>query len=223
MNWRKLRSSIPWLPVSAICFYLAAIALWQVGALPSPQGIIEVLERFYARYGLTLLFISAFLEGLVYVGMYFSGGFLIFLGVLFSDGSFSSLLSISVVVALALTLVNLVNYWMGRWFSDETESESTWGLFLSLLHPNALAFYWFNMGLRGRPIRRILYIPVLIIPYGLGHAYLIKSLEEPFRRSSETLYLFLAALLIWLVISWWWNYSGNSSTTSSSTALGSRN
>jgi len=110
----KFLKRIPLLPLSALLFYVTAFVLWSVNIIPPPTEIFLFLENLYTTYGLLGLFMASFLEGVVYLGLYFPGSFIVALAVFLSDGTFISLFLISIVVAFALTLTSLINYVLGR-------------------------------------------------------------------------------------------------------------
>ena len=124
MDTKNFVKNIPLLPLSAIFFYLFALFLFYLGIIPSSAEIVNLLENLYEEYGLMSLFVAAFLEGVVYIGLYFSGSFIIFFIVLFSDGRFISLLNISLIVTFALTLTSLINYFFGRYIFSKHLRES---------------------------------------------------------------------------------------------------
>ena len=136
--------SLPKLPLSALVFYFLLIGLWKLGHIPSPVGILRILENLYVNYGLAGMVFATFLEGIVYLGLYF-----IALAVFLSNGSFNALLNISILVTATLTLTSLINYWLGRYVVSKDAKEEvllvksralTRGLVLSVLHPNLLAW-----------------------------------------------------------------------------------
>ena len=147
---RKFLEKVPLLPLSALLFYLSVLSLWKLGILPSPENILILLENLYEKYGLIGLSIATFLEGIVYLGLYFPGSFIILLSVILSDGSIISFLVISLVVSVTLTLTSIINYVSGRYVAYKENREkmplskkaSSKGLFWSMIHPNLLAFYF---------------------------------------------------------------------------------
>ena len=204
----KLLKKIPLLPLSALLFYITALILWSINIIPPPTEIFLFLENLYINYGLFGLFIASFLEGIVYLGLYFPGSFIVALAVFLSDGTFISLISISLVVAFALTITSLINYVLGRHIvSRKTKKHEihrtnvgSKGLFLSMLHPNSLAFYFFNTGIEKQSPIRILFVPIIMIPYGLLFAYVLFFLKSPLRKAVENPYVMITAILIWFVI-----------------------
>jgi membrane protein YqaA with SNARE-associated domain len=200
---------VPKVPLSALVFYVSVFLLWQAGLIPSPTEIIGMLEELYRSYGLPGLFAASFLEGIVYLGLYFPGSFVVALAVVLSDGSFISLISISLVVAAALTLTALINYIlgrnMGRGISPENARTAkrkrlSKGFLLACVHPNALAFYFFNSGIERKGAYKIALVPIVMIPYGFVVANALFLLKEPLKQALESPYLMISFLLIWIVI-----------------------
>src|SRR3989344_3116694 len=125
------------------------------------------------------------------------------------EGKVISFLSISVVVALALSLVSLVNYVLGRYIISknlrekkelEKERKISSGLVLSALHPNSLAFYFFNLGLKKESPWKVIFIPLILIPYGFLLAYLFYQLKPILTKGAETPYILVTVLVIWFII-----------------------
>jgi hypothetical protein len=206
---KEIWKRIPKLPLSVMIFFVSVYVLWQLAIIPSPTEILSLLESWYQSYGLFGLFIAVFLEGIAYLGLYFPGSFIVALAVIFSDGSFISLISISLVVALALTITSIINYYFGGsvWASKLSKeivvSEKkifSKGLFASMIHPNTLAFYFFYSGMKKHNFKKILFVPLVMIPYGLALGYLFYSIKEPLRGALESPYIMIGFVLVWFII-----------------------
>ena len=205
---KQFFQKIPKLPLSALIFYVSMLVLWKFGYIPSPSNILLFLENLYTSYGLTGLFIASFLEGIVYFGLYFPGSFIVALAVILSDGTFKSLFSISLVVATALALTSLINYTLGRRIlanrlNKELLAESkplfSKGFFVSFLHPNVLAFYFFNSGIKKQNFLKVLLVPLIMIPWGLTLGYLFYAIKEPLRNAIESPYIMISLILLWIL------------------------
>lgn len=210
MNLRKFYKEIPKVPLGALIFYLITYFLWQINIIPAPSQALVFLENLYGKYGLFGLSIATVLEGTVYLGLYFPGSVIIALSVFLSNGSFISLFTISIVVAITLTITSIVNYWLGRYIvsKEEAKKESllkkskkaSKGLIVSMLHPNLLAFYFFNAGLERQKFEKIIYVPIIMIPYGFLLAYLLYPLAKPFMENIDSPYLIGSLISFWLII-----------------------
>jgi membrane protein DedA with SNARE-associated domain len=170
-----------------------------------------ILENLYLKFGYLGLVIATFLESIVYLGLYFPGSFIIALAVFFSNGSFVSLLIISILVAITLTITAVINYFFGRYvsrkdffekkeFVKESKSISK-GLFVSMLHPDLMAFYFFNAGLERQNMKKLIYVPIFMIPYGYLIGFVLSRFSELLRRGLESPNFLLIIIGIWFVAS----------------------
>jgi hypothetical protein len=204
---------VPILPLSVLLFYLLLIVLWNIHLIPAPKQIFEILEKFHQSYGMSGLILATFLEGIAYICLYVPGAFIIALTVFFSDRSFMSLVNISVVVAITLTVAAFVNYQIGKFISTRNfwdkkdmvkESEMlSRGFITSMLHPNLLAYYFFNSGLERKNFKQIMYIPFFMVPYGLLFAYILSIFSVPIRQGLESPVLLLTAIVVWFLFACW--------------------
>lgn len=203
---KEILKKTPMLPLSALIFYISVFILWNIGIIPSPTNILIFLEGLYESYGLFGLSIASFLEGIVYFGLYFPGSFVVALAVILSDGTFVSLIKISLVVALTLTVTSTINYTLGfniakrKNLKNLSKKNLSRGVIASIWHPNALAFYFFNSGIKKENFLKILFVPLIMIPYGFILALLIYSLKEPLKKSIESPYIMITAVIIWFFI-----------------------
>lgn len=203
---KKIWKAIPKLPLTALGFYFIAFILWNSNLIPPPSEIVTILKSLYNNYGLAGLFIATMLEGIVYLGLYFPGSFIIALAVFFSDGKFTSLATISLVVAFTLTITAIINYWLGRHISFKENEEIikhkkvTKGLFASMLHPNLLAFYFFKEGLERGNLWKAFFIPIIMFPYGLLFAYFLYAFSTAAKQRLESPLFLFSLIMIWLVV-----------------------
>ncbi len=213
MKLKKIFDLIPKLPLSALIFYLFVLILWNFNLIPSPNEIMNLLERLYESYGLMALFIASLLEGIVYLGLYFAGSTIIGLIVIFSDGTLITFLNISLIVALALTITSVINYVFGRHIISRPLRETkeikkkrkmSKGLILSSLHPNALAFYFFNLGIKKESPYKIIFVPLIMIPYGFVIAYLLYQIKPFIEKNAENPYILITIIMVWMIIAFIW-------------------
>ncbi len=203
---------IPTLPLSALLFYLLLISLWRLHLIPSPTELLRMLELFYQHYGLFGLVLATFLEGIAYICLYVPGAFIIALTVFFSDNSLISLVKISLIVSGILTLTSLINYYAGRFFflrkfkvkKDRvlTSNKPPSKLIISMLHPNLLAFYFFNSGFKNSGLRQIIYVPLFMFPYGLLVAFILSIFSSTIRYGLESPTLMLSIIIIWFTVAY---------------------
>ena len=205
---KNILKKIPLLPLSALIFYLTVLLFWKLGIAPSPIEILTFLENLYTKYGIIGLFIASFLEGIVYLGLYFPGSFIIVLAVILSDGTIKAFLIISLTVALAITLTSIINYFLGQNITHKKQKEKkgldkrivSKGFLLSMLHPNSLAFYFFNSGIKNQNPLKIILVPLIMIPYGFITAVLIYLAKESFEKVVESPYILITIIIMWIII-----------------------
>lgn len=208
MKIKKILKELPFLPTSALIFYLGVLLFWKIGFIPPPTEMVLFLESLYNRFGLLGLGISSFLESIVYLGLYFPGSFIIVLAVFLSDGKFFSLFSISLVVTIVVTLASFINYFLGRNIKIKRESsiknykqkKLSKSFILSLLHPNILSFYFFNAGIKKQGLSKIFFVPIFMLPYGLLHAYILSFVAGYFKQKAEDPIFIFLIILLWLII-----------------------
>lgn len=119
------------LPIIFICLYYFVNFLWPYFGLPSQDKIIIIIQNFFKTYGLWVIFLSAILESIIFLGWYFPGSLVIFLGVSATSGD--PILAVKTVLAICLgmNIGYTVNFILGRYgwykvlmkfgFKDELE------------------------------------------------------------------------------------------------------
>jgi membrane protein DedA with SNARE-associated domain len=88
--------------------------LWELFSFPDPEEIFSKIQVWFDTYGLPAVFLSAIVEGMLLVGGYYPGVFVIFLGVVLAGGISEAALVV-VVVTAGLFLAHLFNYVLGRY------------------------------------------------------------------------------------------------------------
>lgn len=112
----KLKESLKILaiPIAFIFIYLIIYFLWKFFELPSQDQMIVIVEEWFSKYGLLLVFIGALVEGLLLVGNYFPGGFIIFLGVISVGKNIPRAAEVVIVVCIAFFISYTLNYMLGK-------------------------------------------------------------------------------------------------------------
>ena len=200
--------SLPWLALAALCFYVLVFILTVTHVLPPIRTSLELLENLHAKIGFIGFFIAALIEGIVYLGLYFPGTTFIVLGIILLTGGYIKIIFATLSVTVALTLATIINYYFGKRISRkksrplehfEKKSPSKWFLF-AFLHPDAMAFYFFNRGIRNHSPLQMILVPLVIFPYMLIVFTIIYSVKEYFRSLAEKPYLFFILILLWVII-----------------------
>lgn len=93
---------------------MSLILFWNLFNLPNTEVLAEIARNWFVRHGLPVVFAASFLEGLLLVGNYFPGAFIIVLGIVLST-SVSGAIAVLIVGTAGLMLSHIVNYYLGRY------------------------------------------------------------------------------------------------------------
>lgn len=143
--------------------------VWDIFSLPPAEELTETAKQWFESYGLPVLFGSAVIEGMLLVGGYFPGIFMIFLGVILTTSPLEAVAVVSVVTA-GLFIAHLINYILGKygWYrllvrfglKDAVDSErekvtkrGTIAIFLSYWLPSAAAITDTAAGITRMPFK----------------------------------------------------------------------
>ncbi len=143
-----LRTAVFW-----FLFVLSLTILWWILDLPPEHELIEIVSGYLKEYGLWLLLVSSFIEALLFIGFYFPGSLVIFLGVALAADITQATVAV-VVVSVGMAAGYTVNYLLGKygWYrlflhlgmSDSIDSAQ----YQLLRHDTRYIFYTFwNPGL----------------------------------------------------------------------------
>ena len=106
------RLALPLLLLGAV---LMLYLIWLVLDLPAESELMAIAQDYYNRYGLLTVFVSALMEGLVFVGVYYPGSLVIFLGVIFAGKDIGRVIEVVAVVDIGLELGCIINFFLGKY------------------------------------------------------------------------------------------------------------
>ena len=196
------------IPLSALIFYFVAFLLWNFGLIPSPDMIIEWIDKYYEIYSLPFLFLVILIESIVYLGFYFPGQFLAVTLVILSEGSFLELITLSFISILAVTISAFINYYLGYYGIGSLKNSKTntsdlniKNLLISMIHINFLALYVYKKGAEKSSKKIILFTGLLNIPYYMSLIFIIFLFKDSVRELSKNSVVLITILTIWFLIS----------------------
>lgn len=102
------------LPITLLLIVLALNLTWELFDLPSPIELKNIIEYWFNLYGFPIIFLSSLVEGMLLVGGYFPGTFVIFLGVILAQSVKQAALVV-LVVSLGLMVAHVFNYFLGKY------------------------------------------------------------------------------------------------------------
>jgi len=111
--WSKIWKAAA-LPLILLAMVAALYAAWLLIDVPSEQQLMPIARGYFERYGLWTVFVAAILEGLVVIGWYFPGVFIIVFALLLSGHNISRLAEVVTSALLGLCVAYAINYLAGR-------------------------------------------------------------------------------------------------------------
>jgi membrane-associated protein len=107
---KKLRGPLIAILISAILFIA-----WRLLHLPPRDELINIARFYFEQYGLIVLLLSAFAEGLFFLGWYYPGSLVIFLGVIFAGRDLEKVIMAVSCVIIGLLAAYIGNFFIGRY------------------------------------------------------------------------------------------------------------
>jgi membrane protein DedA with SNARE-associated domain len=101
-------------PLLFLVLYTSLFLIWELADLPSVEEFTVIVGNWFDDYGLFAVLLGAFLEGMLLVGSYFPGVFVIFLGVIVAESPYEAVLSV-VVATIGLLAAHISNYYLGKY------------------------------------------------------------------------------------------------------------
>lgn len=102
-------------PIFFLLFTYLIGLTWQYFNLPTQENLIEKIQSFFLAYGLIVIFLSSILESTLFLGWYFPGSLVIFLGVAATTGK-PELAALTVLtVCSGMMLGYNLNYFLGKY------------------------------------------------------------------------------------------------------------
>jgi membrane protein DedA with SNARE-associated domain len=199
---------------------LAYNLLWVLFKLPKDDELIALVGQFLNHYGLWIVFISAFIEGVLIAGNYFPGGLVVFLGVLASGNNIPKVAFVVFLVVLAFACSYCVNYVLGRygWYKllvkfglsaqletakKKLEQHSFKAIVFSYWHPNVGALISTSAGILKMDFIKFISesLPILLFWNAFWGA-LVFFLGKQALNLVLSLKYIVPIAIIWLIIIW---------------------
>lgn len=102
------------LPLFLLIIFSSYVAAWKLFGLSSTEELTEIIKAWFDTYGLPIVFLSSVVEGILLVGSYFPGAFVLFLAVILSDSILQAALVV-LIITLGLFLGHVFNYTLGKY------------------------------------------------------------------------------------------------------------
>lgn len=103
------------LPLTLFIIFLIFFLIWKISGLPNEKELTETAKEYFEKYGLITVFVSAILEGMLLVGLYYPGSLVIFLGVIFAGDDIMRVTETVIVVTAGLYIAYLISFMLGKY------------------------------------------------------------------------------------------------------------
>ena len=205
------------IPLTFLVIYFILFMIWQIFSFPPTDEMVEIVKGFFNEYGLIVIFISSLLEGLLLLGQYFPGGFIIFLGVVSAGKDIPKVSALVAVVSLAFFISYFLNYLLGRYgwhklfmkFGLEKSLEKAGrrvqkhvglAILLGFFEPDLATITATSAGILQVPIKRFLvYSAIGIIVWNAFWGTLVYSLGASAMKLVSIEYIFMI-IIMWIIL-----------------------
>ena len=208
-------------PVIFLISIIVLFAVWNVIGLPTNQELVGVARHYFEIYGYPVLLISAIIESIPIIYIYFPGSSVILLAAAMSRQGTMNLWGVVFTVAAGIIITYIANYWIGYYglhkafirfgLKDSVESTRTslekhgdkW-LWLTYGHPNFGALTSLTCGITKYSFKRFLVYSFIATVLWCGFWGVVCYFSSGAIIKIVTLrwlfFLLIVALIIWKVI-----------------------
>lgn len=102
------------LPLLFVVLYVTLKIVWEVFDLPSAEVLAQQVRFLFDKYGTVTIFFGALIEGVLLVGGYFPGVFIIFIGVIIASSASQAAFFVT-IGTLGLLAGHSINYLLGKY------------------------------------------------------------------------------------------------------------
>jgi len=205
------------IPLILLGIYLIVIILWNIFHLPSEKEMIEILKQAFLTYGSWIVLVGAFLEGLLFIGFYFPGATIVFVGIILAGVQVAKLTEVVIMVSVAFIVSYSINYFIGKygWYKllhkmglkkslegakEKLHKNSLGVILLSYWSPNFASIVATAAGVLGVPFWKFfLYNIIGIIGWNVLWAVLAAILGANLLQFLCLKYVLLS-ILIWILV-----------------------
>ena len=141
--------AIPLILLATLVIFLVIASIF----FPTPDMLLDTLKHYFALYGYPVLIVSAIIESIPLINLYFPGSSIILLAAAFSRQGSLNIYIVIFLTAASFCLTYALNYWIGHagWHKlfekfgmgealektkKQVERHGNWWIWISYIHPN---------------------------------------------------------------------------------------
>lgn len=103
------------LPLAVLATFLLLYAVWLALDLPPEETILEIARGYLDRYGVVIVLISAYLEGLLLIGWYFPGTLVIIFALIAAGPDVPRVAQVAALAGSGLFAAFVTNFFAGKY------------------------------------------------------------------------------------------------------------
>src|ERR1044072_1515771 len=89
-------------PLAVLAVFGLLYAIWRALDLPPEETLAQIAKTYLDRYGVVIVLVSAYLEGLLLIGWYFPGNLVVVLALILAAGEPSRFVTIAAIAGAGL-------------------------------------------------------------------------------------------------------------------------
>jgi membrane protein DedA with SNARE-associated domain len=102
------------LPLAVLGVFVVLYAIWIVLDLPPEQTIIEIARGYLDRYGVAIVLLCAYLEGLLLIGWYFPGTLVVIFAFVAAGPDAARVAQVAATAGIGLFAAYVTNFFAGK-------------------------------------------------------------------------------------------------------------
>lgn len=167
-------------PLFLLLILISFVAVYRIFNLPTNEELIKIVKIYFERYGYPVLFVSAFIEAIPVINIYYPGSSIILLAAAFSRQGTLNIFLVVLLTSLAFQIAYIINYFIGKhgWYRlfiklglggslentrEKIEKHGSRWLWLTYFHPNIGALTATTYGILKIPFRRFFITSILAV------------------------------------------------------------
>ena len=101
-------------PLAVLAVFLVLYAVWIALDLPPEETVIDIARGYLDRYGVVIVLVCAYLEGLLLIGWYFPGTLVIIFALIVAGPDVSRVALVAVLAGSGLFAAYVTNFLIGK-------------------------------------------------------------------------------------------------------------
>ncbi|NQZ85501.1 MAG: hypothetical protein HRU03_07315 [Nanoarchaeales archaeon] len=168
--------------ISILIIGIISYFLNSFGIINFSSDVVDLVNNYYVKYGLIVLFLSTLIEGFLFFGIYYIGSILVISSVVIANGDIFTILRIVLVVGTALCINVVLNYYIGVHMSSKKRDSLFNKIkpksykFFYFLHPTGIAYLSYSLGFEKKNVKVLFPVCLGVFLSGTIYSIIITSI-----------------------------------------------